>query len=235
MADAGSEPDATRKRHMNTFISNMKADGLWQLLDVLWFTAAHSEAAALLNWVNANHTMSTVNEPTFTIDRGFAGNGVDSYVNTNYAQADKVNFLATDASFGCYTRDNNTTGFLFGETNTRMSNSLNGTSIQYTLYGGFESTNKFGSLGLTSIKRTGTALRVYQNGVEGGSDSTPTYGYNANNLYLCGYNVGGTLTTPSTSEISFAYTSGHIDATGQANLFTHVEAYLDAIGAGVMA
>ena len=46
--------------------------------------AAHSSQAALLNWVSTSYPSSTVNSPTFTTDRGYAGDGVSSYVASGY-------------------------------------------------------------------------------------------------------------------------------------------------------
>ena len=62
--------------------------------------AAHSSQAALLNWVSTSYPSSTVNSPTFTTDRGYAGDGVSSYVASGYVPSADSNWTSTDHSFG---------------------------------------------------------------------------------------------------------------------------------------
>src|SRR5690606_35810663 len=78
-------PTRARQLLINTTITNLIAAGLWPKLDVLYLLAAADEQAARLNWKNpGTFTCTAVNSPTFTADRGFAGDGSTSYLDTNF-------------------------------------------------------------------------------------------------------------------------------------------------------
>lgn len=81
-------PTGERKTLINTLIKALKDGGIWSKLDVLYLTAAADAQAARRNWIADAHNLSTINSPTFTADRGYAGNGSSSYLNTNYNPGD---------------------------------------------------------------------------------------------------------------------------------------------------
>jgi hypothetical protein len=78
------EPDGERKVVIDTFIRALVAAGVWDLLDVLHVYAAHTEQAALLNWVDPGTFDATHNGATFAADEGFTGDGVNDFINTNF-------------------------------------------------------------------------------------------------------------------------------------------------------
>jgi hypothetical protein len=79
------QPDAARMAIIDTFIRALVAAGVWDLLDVLYVFAAHTEQAALLNWINPGpFDGMAVNAPTFTVDEGFTGNGSTAYIDTGF-------------------------------------------------------------------------------------------------------------------------------------------------------
>jgi len=70
------KPSTARKGHINTLIASLIATEAWNKADVIYVLAAHDEQAARLNWKDpAVRTITAVNAPTFTVDRGFTGNG----------------------------------------------------------------------------------------------------------------------------------------------------------------
>lgn len=78
-------PDTTRKGVIDTCVKAIKAAGVWTLLDFLQVYAAADSQAALINWKTPGTFDATVvNSPTFTVDRGFAGNGTTSYVSSSF-------------------------------------------------------------------------------------------------------------------------------------------------------
>lgn len=78
-------PTATRKTLINTLINTAVVCGAWDRLDVLYVLAAADSQAASLNWKNpAAFTLTTTGTPTFTADRGYAGNGTDATLVTGY-------------------------------------------------------------------------------------------------------------------------------------------------------
>jgi hypothetical protein len=58
---------------------------VWQKLDTLYIFAAADSQSSLLNWKTPGTSNATnVNSTTFTIDRGYTGNGSTMYINSNY-------------------------------------------------------------------------------------------------------------------------------------------------------
>jgi len=76
-------PDMARRRLVDLTVRAFLGAALWPLIDVMWFMAAHDEQAGRLNWKDpATFTLSPINSPAFTTDRGHAGNGSSSYLDT---------------------------------------------------------------------------------------------------------------------------------------------------------
>ena len=100
-------PDTTRQGHINTLIVALKAAGVWDKTDILYVLAAHDAQAAGLNWKAATFELTLTNAPTFTTDRGYAGDGSTSYLDTGYNPASaSVGMALNDAHIGVYARDN---------------------------------------------------------------------------------------------------------------------------------
>lgn len=102
-------PGAARAALINTLIVSLKTAGVWDLLDVFYILAAHDAQAARLNWKAASLNLTAVNTPTFTTDRGYAGDGSTSYLDTGYNPASaSVGMALNDAHIGVYARNNTT-------------------------------------------------------------------------------------------------------------------------------
>jgi len=101
----GETPTIQRQTLINNTIVSARSKPFWNKLDALWCLAGHSVESSKLNWINSNHTCTTINSPTFTIDRGFTTNGVNNYINTNYnPYSNKVNLSLNSTSMGFYGR-----------------------------------------------------------------------------------------------------------------------------------
>lgn len=78
-------PQLGRQLLINRTILALKAGGVWPLLDALYLTAAANVQNARLNWVNpATFTLTASGSVAFQVDRGFTGNGINSYNNTQF-------------------------------------------------------------------------------------------------------------------------------------------------------
>ncbi len=80
----GADPGETRRGLIDTAIVALKAAGVWAKLDALWLFAAHDDQAAKLNWVQAAFDATAVNAPSFTTDRGYAGDGTSAHLDTGF-------------------------------------------------------------------------------------------------------------------------------------------------------
>ena len=78
-------PLTARQQLINSTVVRLKVGGVWTLLDALYLTAAANVQNASLNWVNpATFTLTASGSVAFQVDRGFTGNGVNSYNNTQF-------------------------------------------------------------------------------------------------------------------------------------------------------
>ncbi|MCW5719329.1 MAG: hypothetical protein KIS68_16035 [Bauldia sp.] len=101
------QPNNARKLLIDTFVGALKAAGVWSKIDAMWVLAAHDEQAARLNWKSpGTFTLTRVNGPTFMTDRGFAGDGSTSYLDTGWdASNDGVQLTQNDAHISSYQRN----------------------------------------------------------------------------------------------------------------------------------
>lgn len=103
-------PSGERVGLINQTIMGLVSAGLWDKLDVLYMLAAHDEQAGRLNWKNpGTFTLTANNSPTFTVDRGFQGDGATSDLSSTYNPSTFGGaYTLNSAMMGEYTRVANT-------------------------------------------------------------------------------------------------------------------------------
>lgn len=243
-AAMSSQPDATRKALINTTILALKSAGIWTLLDECWFMAAHDSQAGLLGWKRYKN-LTAVNAPTFTTDRGFAGNGTTSYLNTGFVPStDGVQYALNDASLGTYSRTN--VGGSMADIGARNSGEALQVLISSRLGDKYMArlnvSSAVVSLGSSTDSRglfvgrrpASNSQRHLLNGVDVAGDAIASTGVPTRALYIGAFNDNGTANLFGTRQYAFGMVGASMSAQQQADLFTIVEAYLDAIGAGVI-
>jgi len=244
------QPDETRKQLIDGLIKNFKNASLWELgafwngMDAFWMFAAHDDQAALLNWIEDDHNCTEVNSPAFEVDKGYTGNGTSSYLNTNYNPlVDGVKAVLGDIGFGLYQRASigDGTYWLLGATSSttfrlgilpRFFDTVFASA--FTANTSFSNSNTV-TQGLFSVSSLDEAqVSVY---INGSLDFTETPDQDIGSFYdiyiLC-QNSAGTAGNFSVGQVSFAFIGRGLTENEQATLFSLIEAYLDAIGAGVV-
>jgi hypothetical protein len=105
----------------------LHAADVWDDMDVLWILAQDGgqDYARINHKDPANYLCTLVNSPTFTTNEGFKSNGTTSYVDTNWAPSNGVNYLQNDAHWCIYVVDNLQGAIAFGtddvSSNTRRA------------------------------------------------------------------------------------------------------------------
>lgn len=225
-------PSAARAEAMYALISALMSAGVWSKLDTFYVLGAHSAQAAGLNWVNASYELSPVSGPTFTIDRGYRGDGAVAYLNaTGYnPAAASLNLQLNSASAGVWVLTPSTVGGLdlFLETG-RMGrrNNANG-DYAYRLNDG---TTVYGTAGdtpgLVSMSRAdSTTKRFYKNGSLNKTDTATSITV-ANRLVL----LNAVATLYSNAEISAAFTGSNITDAQHFAVYTALRSHLIYLGA----
>jgi hypothetical protein len=101
-------PSAGRQAVINEAIYALKNAGLWTLCDFLFVFAAHDGQAGLVNWINPGQVASTVATVTFTIDRGYNGDGVSGYIGAGFNWSALTRFTQNNAHIGAWIQSGGT-------------------------------------------------------------------------------------------------------------------------------
>ena len=236
--------DSNHGGYVDTLISGLKTDGIWTKLDRLWILAAQNSNSALVD-LKAQDVATAVNSPTFTADRGYAGNGSTSYIDTTFnASTQAVQFTLNDAhqavwsntsrgpatttAIGVY--DGSAVTDLFPYQNvftaTGVGNRVNlaaadPASIAYT--------SSLGCFIGQSISPT--TEEVYVNGTSLGTHAKTYGGYLVNfSFFICAENAGGSPGTASTDQICMASWGATLTSTQAANYYSRLRTYMTSVG-----
>jgi hypothetical protein len=234
------QPDATRKGLINTLIVGLKADGVWASLDVLYLLASHDAQAARLNAkAPATFAATAVNSPTFTTDRGYAGDGSTSYLNTGYTPSTAGGqFVQNSASFGVYvnagvdTALTAATAMGAGNSNLvprRSGDFVFGNVSSGTVANFIAATTRFG---LTVLNRTASAVSVgYRTGVGGTNMTAASAAVATVPFFIGGLNTAGSLAGAVNNRVAVALIGAGMNATLNTALNSRLSTFLTAIGA----
>ncbi len=96
-------PEAARARVIDQLVRSLKLAGVWTKIDALYLLAAHGAQPARLNWVSGDYALSVAGSPLFTVDRGYTGDGVSSYLDSGFnAAIAGGRFSQNDAHMGVW-------------------------------------------------------------------------------------------------------------------------------------
>lgn len=104
----GSNPSSSYITALNTMIAGMRTDGNILQLDRFWIFAQEVQGYARVSIVNPGSTQIVeVNTPTWTVNQGYTGNGVNRYLNTGFNYSTHaVNTLRNSITHGVYVTTN---------------------------------------------------------------------------------------------------------------------------------
>ncbi len=120
IAAASVAPASLRQGYIARFIQALYAASIWTKIDVLWVLAAHDEQFGRLNWKSpGTFTLTAVNSPTFTTDRGYTTNGSTSYVDTTWDRLNNgAQYTRDDAHISVYQLSGGNSNSTFSDTRT---------------------------------------------------------------------------------------------------------------------
>ncbi len=232
-------PDSTRQSLINTTIVDLKAAGIWSKIDRLHIYAAHDEVNSLRDWKVPTRGSIRISSPVFTTDRGFAGNGISSRIDTNFNPSGAgQQYTSTSSSVFVWMQYINTDGIFLGgrmgisDPNylTLSRDATQKLSIRINTVNANTSTALIGSTKFMSANRSGITHKIYFNGA---LDSTHT----RNETGLGNYNVP---VLAYRNNVSYTYEEAQVSAVGfgssltdaeNASLYAIINAYMTAIGA----
>lgn len=236
-----SAPDDTRKALIDTLVGALKTAGVWAKLDALYVFAAHTSQAGLLNWIAPSGTAATAtNSPVFTTDRGFAGNGTSSYIDTGFIPSSATQLTLNSMSASVWSLTSGQTspsGFGVIDGSSRgITLVCRNTSNQLGIRTNNNTVNYFNGVtngvGCFTAMRTGVStVNGYRNGVSLGSGSPATTGLPNQSVYVGAINSNGVA--GSFVNRQFAMTAFGAGRTGteETDFYNAVQAYMTALGA----
>jgi hypothetical protein len=242
------QPTNARKVYYDELFDSLDFYKLYDSLDVYVITAAHDTFASLLNLKGDYSNATPVNKPTFTVDRGWAGNGTTSFINTNYsASLNGVNYKPHSASFGAYVRNNvaSSDGMsaigCYNSSTPVIYNLLYPKSSGITLVrinstgSGQPSIASDSTQGFFQVHKVLTTLYISRK-----NSFSTNAGYATQTtlpvpcFFIDAGSTGGTITNYGTYQIAAYYFGGSMSVLQRSKLYEITERFLDHIGAGVL-
>ncbi len=224
------EPDASRKQAYDDFYTGFLAAGFVLSEWRQYCLAAHDSQASLLELGNPGTNTLTVNSaPTFTVDSGYQGDGVDDYLGTGILANAFTPRLVCFASSDTAQR----TGSAIGAAtdNTLAFNSRNASDNAFLKMANatqLASANTNGGGVFVGTKTVGNTLRIQRNGTSLGTGATGADSFGADELVILRASVY------TVRPVSFAAFGPFLTAANAATYSTLVHNLLDAINPGLI-
>lgn len=232
-------PTQARAKIINALIVRLQLANVWSGFDNWWLLAAEDQQAARVNWKapGVSFTLTAVNSPTFTTDRGYAGNGTTSYLSSGWIPSTHgVQYASGSSSVLCWVRTNTaSTSTITGSTNDFIRNRIS-TSFIAGRQSGTTTTNSsttHTAAGFAAITRPDASnINFWLNGAQLGTTVASADGVmSTTEIFICAGNNAGSPGSPTTKEISWVawgrnFTSGEITS-----IYNAVNTYLTAVGA----
>jgi hypothetical protein len=237
------EPNQSRKVLINKTIKDLKDAGIWDKLDHMCIYAAHDEVSSLRDWKSLTRVSTRVSSPTFTLDVGFAGDGLTQRLDMGFNPTSHgVNYKNNDALVFCYLRRcTDFRRFLGGRqiitdpnyltlawTGSRFTTQVHtyGDTLNSSVVG--ESNNK----GFIVGARTGNTQEIYRNGVLIGTNTPTQLGFPNRNLPVLAYHNNSGIIYCN-SEVSAIGFSAYLTAEENLTLYNIIQNYMTEVGAAV--
>lgn len=239
-----SAPTGGRKVHIQKLIKALKDGGIWTKLDALYLFAAADSQAARLNWVADQYNITAVNAPTFTTDRGYAGDGASSHLNTNFNPATAVSpkFVRDSGHVSLSDRTaraaNGTLqmgGAVVNDfaasivsrfTGDIAGGRINAPGATALTYANTENVGRY------MMSRTGaSALATYKDGVSKGTSTTASVAVPSTDIIIGAFINNGVVSLRSSDQFSQASIGSGLDAADVTVFDAAIAAYLTAVGA----
>lgn len=226
-------PTTARKILIDNLVISLKASGAWTVLDCLWVLAAADSQAALLDWKTpSTNALVATDSPTFTADRGYAGNGSTArLVGPNLTTLGRQ-YVQDNAHMGVFVNTNVADdNAQIGNANAFIRVRTSGNTNQCRLNDATSST-AFTSVtegrGHSVVTRSAAgSYTPYKNGVAGTAISVASTVVTNNVMVVCSSNA----TASGTAIVSAAHIGASLSAGQAASFYSALLVYMQSVGA----
>lgn len=223
-------PGQARKSYINDLIVALKTAGVWSKLDVLYVYAAHTEQAALLNWIEDALNGTNTNSMVFTTDEGFKGGATNAYINTGInlgSPPTGLQFSYQDSHIGMYYFSLATSGTRDLRTDNNSIWFRSDISLPYGVMNAgttfTQATKTAGSHHVAYVHNTSFRY-VYREGSSANTQSAAGGGVSGN------LTAGGRVDGTTNAEFSIFHMGAALTATEISDMYTAFNTYLTNIG-----
>ena len=223
----------------NELVVDWVSDGGWSKRDIVYILATNNAANAHINWITPSlYTLLPINSPLFTPLRGYAGNGSNAKLNSQFSPASQsTKSLQNDASMGIHSQ----TEGIVNEMEAGGDDGPNGIDIKVrysgTILGGHLNDGTLGARELAAFGNTGKGLyrinrklaanyQAFINGVDGGNIVRTSTGLVAAPLQILANGVAGQFTTRQLSMMDYG---GSVTDAEELAFNTAYQTYIDRL------
>lgn len=238
----GSVVGGVQQQNVSTLIRALKRGGVWSSLDALWIFAAENATQSLIDIVGRRTAVLSGTAPTFTANRGYAGNATSAYIDFGVAASALTNFTQNSAHIGFYVQNGD------GATNLYVGAGDSGSGFTSEIVNGIGASANFviqsagtttsmtqgGQTGMHICDRQSSTVGSWaRNGADTDANKTVTTSSSraTSNLTALARNRSGTYSQYSGSRLAMVSFGGSLGSMGRTNLANAVNAYMTAVGA----
>lgn len=214
-------PSDAENTQYNQAVVDAVAEGVLDKLDVWWPMLANIDFATINFKSPGTYNLGlSANPPTYDPATGFTGNGTTSYLTTGWIPNNSLIYLQNDASIGYGCLTDVSSGMLDFGTASNVSNFagivINPRNASNNLTSRFNcatagSKANANGIGRYHMDRSGSAsYDVHKNGISLGNNAQASQGRSTFELYICGYNLAGTLISPSSRSIQYLWAGSNL-------------------------
>jgi hypothetical protein len=230
----GGTVSSTQQGFVDTLIKGLKTDGIFSKLDRLWLYASENTFQALTDIV-ADSLATAVNSPAFTANRGYAGNGSNAEIDSNFnpTTAPSPKFVQDSANLFAW---NNTSGtsatpWLCGQGSAGQSQItpfFTDNSDYYSLNGSSALNSAgTGATGLYLLNRTSSStITLDVNGAQQVSAGEGSVAITSSDIFSL-ENGSGNFGNRQCSCLGFG--SG-LSGTDRTNIYSRLRTYMTSVG-----
>lgn len=233
-ANAITALDGTHTTAYTNLICGLVTDGVFSKFDVLNIWATQSSGVALLNLVGTSFSPSVAsNSPTFTVDRGYTGNGTNTSLSASFNPSTAGgNYTQNSAHYSSWNvTSGNGLWELGTDANTALISNFSA-NIQMRINDSAASGNiaaaSTAGVGHFIASRTSSTVRTgYVNGASIGTTGSATSAApaNANLSFLF---VGGQGAT--SDQVAASSIGGALSGADATNFYNRLRTYMTAVG-----
>lgn len=230
---AGGTVSNDQASRVTDLLAALKGGGVWPLLDRLWLFAAEDSTQALTD-IKSLAVATAVNSPTFTENRGYAGNGTTAYIDSNFNPSTAGgNYARNDALFGCWieTASSLTARVYMAPYISQYSFLSKASSSAYGWPVNQSATQTYNFVseeGLWSLQRTGaSATELFKDGASVATGTTGSTALENRNIFILIDQAGG---SPVDGRLASAFAGKSLTTVQQSAFYTAMRAYMTAVG-----